>query len=118
MAFISFKEKYPIDSYIHLKQIVANENGYFEIGTKMKIIAVDKKGLTLTDDDGNTVENVNFECICFKKPIMKASETTAFEFIEPITIKLNAECLSCGMAIHSSDRYCSGCGREILRCNE
>lgn len=34
--------------------------GYFEAGTEVTIVSINKDGYTIADDDGNTVPNIGF----------------------------------------------------------
>lgn len=62
MAFIKFSErKCNLGDLVKTTKIHINMCGYFEIGTKVEIVAIDPiRGYTIRDFEGNTVSEIGW----------------------------------------------------------
>lgn len=61
MAFIRIHQKqHEVGDWVRTTKAHKNFYGEFEVGTLVQVIAVEQRGYSITDDDGNTITEVGF----------------------------------------------------------
>lgn len=62
MAFVN-NEEFKIGEWYHTTKILKSLAGYFEVGTKVKLVGESNRGYDLEDEEGNRIIECGFGCI-------------------------------------------------------
>lgn len=63
MAYIKHKNEFNIGEWVTTKKVIDSCAGYFEKGTKVKIIGKSHRGYDLEDEYGNRIIETGFDSI-------------------------------------------------------
>ena len=63
MAFIKNKKRFEVGEWATTRRILRCGSGYFEKGTKVKVIGITYRGYDLEDEHGNTIYETGFDSI-------------------------------------------------------
>ena len=63
MAYVKHKNGFEVGDWAITKRVVDSCAGYFEKGTRVKIIGVTERGYDLIDDYGNCVIETGFDSV-------------------------------------------------------
>lgn len=63
MAYIKNKNRYEVGEWVTTKKKIDSCAGYFEKGTKVKVIGISYRGYDLEDEYGNKIIETGFDSI-------------------------------------------------------
>lgn len=63
MAFVKETPKYKVGDWTVTKRRVECFNGYFEEGTKVKVVKISEYGYDLQDEEGNQITDTAWDSI-------------------------------------------------------
>ena len=64
MAYVKHKNGFEVGDWATTTRVVDSFAGYFEKGTRVKIVGITERGYDLMDEHGNSVIETGFDSIC------------------------------------------------------
>ena len=73
MAYVKNKNGFEIGDWVTTTKKVDSCAGYFEKGTKVKVIGISYRGYDLEDENGNRIIETGYDSIGWKRTVTKAT---------------------------------------------